>query len=142
MQERDAYLSASNAQIGEVLGSIRGLIAAIEARNEQSLRMHALLREDLSTLRTDQRDLEEKLDCVVCVVQHELERLQSGAAIQARSMEGVIAALDELRQPVAEIAALRSRVAGAIVCLGIVGSTVLWLAEPVYRWVVESYLKH
>jgi hypothetical protein len=43
---------------------------------------------------------------------------------------------------VAEIVALRSRVAGVVLGLGVLGSVAMWLAEPLYRWIVEQhYLK-
>jgi hypothetical protein len=50
--------------------------------------------------------------------------------------------VDELRRPVAEIVALRSRAAGIVVGVGVLGSGALWLAEPIYRWFVEhNYLR-
>jgi hypothetical protein len=50
--------------------------------------------------------------------------------------------VQNLRQPVADMMALRSRVAGLILGLGVLGSAAIWLAEPFYRWVVEQhYLK-
>jgi len=49
----------------------------------------------------------------------------------------------ELRKPVADIMTLRSRAAGLVVGIGIIGSAVLWMIEPFYRWFVEHQLiKH
>lgn len=96
----------------------------------------------LDDVRQKQRDLDEKLDCVICVMQHDLEQLRAGAAESARSIEELLGMVRELRGPVTEIVALRARAAGLILGMGILGSAVLWLAEPFYRFVVEhQYLK-
>jgi hypothetical protein len=129
-------------QMGEMLTSLRALGAMIEMRDEQSSKLQDLVRADLSTLRQDQRDLEEKLDCVTCVMQHDMLGLRTDVADGARSINDLVRAVQELRSPVAEIVALRSRAAGVILGIGVFGSAVLWLAEPLYRWIVEhNYLK-
>jgi hypothetical protein len=64
------------------------------------------------------------------------------AAAGSRSVDELTCAVQNLRQPVADMMALRSRVAGLILGLGVLGSAAIWLAEPFYRWVVEQhYLK-
>ena len=93
---------------------------------------------DVLTVRRDQRDLEEKLDCVICVMQHDLESLRTGALTNAHSVNELLRVVQELRRPVTEIVALRSRVAGLVLGLGLVGSIATWLAEPLYRWMVEQ----
>jgi uncharacterized protein YigA (DUF484 family) len=129
-------------QMGEVLQSLRALGETIEIRHSQTERLHDLIRADMATLRQDQRDLEEKLDCAICVMQHDLERLRTGASANERSVDELLRVVQELRGPVADIIALRSRVAGLVLGLGVLGSVAMWLAEPLYRWVVEQhYLK-
>jgi hypothetical protein len=129
-------------QMGEVLQSLRALGETIEIRHSQTERLHDLIRTDMSTLRQDQRDIEEKLDCAICVMQHDLERLRSGAMANERSVDELLRVVQELRGPVADIIALRSRVAGLVLGLGVLGSVAMWLAEPLYRWIVEQhYLK-
>jgi uncharacterized protein YigA (DUF484 family) len=129
-------------QMGEVLQSLRALGETIEIRHSQTERLHDLIRNDMATLRQDQRDLEEKLDCAICVMQHDLERLRTGASANERSVDELLRVVQELRGPVADIIALRSRVAGLVLGLGVLGSVAMWLAEPLYRWVVEQhYLK-
>ncbi len=129
-------------QMGEVVQSLRALGETIEIRHSQTERLHDLIRADMATLRQDQRDLEEKLDCAICVMQHDLERLRTGAAANERSVDELLRVVQELRGPVADIIALRSRVAGLVLGLGVLGSVAMWLAEPLYRWVVEQhYLK-
>jgi hypothetical protein len=87
--------------------------------------------------------LDEKLECVICVVQNDLESLRSQSASSARSVDALTAAVQDLKKPVSEIVALRARVGGLLVGLGILGSALAWLAEPIYRWSVEQhYLKH
>lgn len=98
--------------------------------------------DEFARLEQDQRDLAEKLDCVIAVMQHDLEQLRTGAADSARSIDELLGMVRELRAPVAEIVALRARAAGLILGMGILGSAVLWLAEPFYRWIVEhQFLK-
>ena len=126
-------------QMGEMLSNLRSLADMIAVRDEQSVRLNDLVRHDLSTLKQDQRDLEDKLNCVVCVMQNDMQMLKVGAADGARSVDELVKAVQELRSPVAEIVALRSRAAGLIFGLGIFGSAVLWLAEPVYRWFVDQH---
>ncbi len=129
-------------QMGEVVQSLRALGETIEIRHSQTERLHDLIRADMATLRQDQRDLEEKLDCAICVMQHDLERLRTGATANERSVEELLRVVQELRGPVADIIALRSRVAGLVLGLGVLGSVAMWLAEPLYRWIVEQhYLK-
>jgi hypothetical protein len=125
-------------QMGAVLQGLSALSNTIEIRYTQAEKLQDLLRNDVLTLRQDQRDLEEKLDCVICVMQHDLESLRTGASSNARSVTELLRVVQELRKPVAEIVALRSRVAGLVLGIGLFGSIATWLAEPLYRWVVEQ----
>ena len=125
-------------QMGEVLTGLRALADTIEIRHTQSEKLHDLIRSDMATLRQDQRDLDDKLDCVICVMQHDLESLRNGATSNARSVDELLCAMQELRAPVSEIVAMRSRVAGLVLGLGVLGSVAVWLAEPLYRWAVEQ----
>jgi hypothetical protein len=128
--------------MGEVLSSLRALGDVIELRDAQAAKLQDLVRADLAVVRQDQRDLEEKLDCVVCVMQNDLHALRSDAAVTGRSIDELVLAVQELRAPVAAIVALRSRAAGVILGLGVFGSAMLWLAEPVYRWILDhAYLR-
>lgn len=127
-------------QMGEVLSGLRAMRETMEIRQVQAEQLHDLLRADMATLRRDQRELEEKLECVICVMQHDLEALRSGAAETARSIFDLVAAVQSLRRPIADILALRSRMAGLVFGVGVVGSAALWAAEPIYRWFVESVL--
>jgi hypothetical protein len=126
-------------QLGAVMQGLRALAETIELRHDQSALLHDLVRADLATLRRDHKYLEEKLDCVICVMQHDLEQFKCGAITSARSVDALTLAVQELRRPVADIVALRSRIGGLILGLGVVGSAVIWLAEPLYRWLVESH---
>jgi len=138
----DPDLNQIHHQMGEVVRGIRALAETIELRHDQAAVLHDLVRSDLAILRQDQRDLEEKLDCVIAVMQHDQEGFRFGATASARSVDALTLAVQELKGPVAEIVALRSRVAGLILGFGIIGSAVIWLAEPVYRWAVDQhYLK-
>jgi hypothetical protein len=129
-------------QVGEVLQGLRALAETIEIRHAQAEKLHDLMRSDMQTLRQDQRDVDEKLDCVICVMQHDLESLRNGASANARSVDELLRVVQELRAPVSEIVALRSRFAGLVLGLGVLGSVAMWLAEPLYRWIVEQhYLK-
>ena len=126
-------------QMGEVLQGLRALAETIEIRHTQSERLYDLMRADMVTLRQDQRDVDEKLDCVICVMQHDLESLRNGAAATTRSVDELLRVVQELRAPVSEIVALRSRVAGLVLGLGVLGSVAVWLAEPLYRWIIEQH---
>ena len=125
-------------QMGEVLTGIRGLHSTIDIRQAQAEQLHELVRADLATLRRDQRELEEKFECIVSIVQHEMETLRSGAAEHARSIGEMIRAIEALRRPVADILGLKSRVAGLVFGAGLIGSAALWLAEPIYGWIVST----
>lgn len=130
-------------QMGEVLTGVRALHDTMAIRQAQAEQLHDLLRADLTTLRHDQRDLEEKFECVVSIVQHEMEALRSGAAENARSVRTMVSAVEALQKPIDEILGYKSRVAGVLFSIGILGSAALWLAEPVYSWLVNASLtKH
>ncbi len=136
MAQNDMHLLFQ--QMGEVLTGIRGLHETIDIRQAQAEQLHDLVRADLATLRQDQRELEEKFECIVSIVQHEMETLRSDAAEHARSIGNMIVAVEELRRPIADILGLKSRVAGLVFGAGVVGSAALWLAEPVYSWLVNA----
>lgn len=125
-------------QMGEVLSGIRGLHDTIDIRQAQAEQLHDVVRSDLAALRRDHRDLEEKLECVISVMQRDVGMLRSGVSENARGIRDLVGAVQALRRPVAEIVALKARFAGLLLGAGVVGSGVLWLAEPVYRWVVEA----
>ncbi len=135
----DPGLNQIHHQMGEVVQGLRALAETIKLRHDEAAVLHDLVRSDLAILRLDQHDLEEKLDCVICVMQHDLERFRIGAIGSARSVDALTLAVQELRRPVAEIVALRSRLAGLILGLGIIGSAVVWLAEPIYRWAIDQH---
>jgi hypothetical protein len=126
-------------QMGEVLSGIESLRDTIRLRQSQADQLHEILRSDLASLRGDQGDLEEKLECVICVMQHDLEALRADTRENARALDHLVLAVQALRRPIADIAALRSRVAGVVFAIGVVGSMAIWLAEPVYRWAVEDH---
>jgi hypothetical protein len=126
-------------QLAELVRGLRTLATTAELRHDQAAGLHDLIRYDLATLRGDHKDLEEKLDCVILVVQHDLEEFRIGAIAGARAVNALTSAVQELKGPVAEIVAIRSRVAGLILGFGIIGSALVWLAEPIYRWVVELH---
>jgi hypothetical protein len=127
-------------QMGEVLSGIKTLHETIEIRQAQTEQLHEMVRAELMVLRRDQRELEEKLDCVIFVMQHDVTALRSGASENTRSIGNLVAAVEALRRPISDIVALKSRVAGLIFGIGVVGSAALWLAEPFYRWLVDSKL--
>ena len=130
-------------QMGEVLSSIRGLRDMIDIRQAQAEQLHDLVRSDLATLRRDQRDIEEKLDCMMCIAQHDIDLLRSLSNENGRSIEALVDEVQLVRRPIAEILALKSRAAGLLFAAGVLGSGALWLAEPVYRWFVEfSFQRH
>jgi hypothetical protein len=123
-------------QLGEVLIGLKSIADSFETRQNQADRLCDLLRTDVATLRRDQRDMDEKLDCVICVMQHDLERLRADAAHSTAAIGDLLSAVQTLSGPVSDIVALRSRAAGLLVGIGVLGSALLWLAEPVYRWFV------
>ena len=128
-------------QMGEVLSGIRGLHDTIEIRQAQAEQLHDLIRADLATLRRDQRDVEEKLDCATYIAQHDIEVLRSLSYDNGRAIESLIAEVQAVRRPIVEILALKSKVAGLVFAAGVLGSGALWLAEPVYRWLVDATLQ-
>jgi len=126
-------------QMGEVLSGVESLRDTIRLRQSQADQLHEILRSDLASLRKDQGDLEEKLECVICIMQHDLDALRTDTRENARALDHLVDAVHALRRPIADIAALRSRVAGVVFGMGVIGSIAIWLAEPVYRWVVEDH---
>ena len=127
-------------QMGEVLTGIRGLHDTIDLRQAQAHQLHDLLRSDIANLRQDQRALEEKFECIVYILQGEMEAVRTSTADNARSLQDVMGAVHALRHPVAEILSLKSRLAWLLFGAGMVGSAVLWLAVPVYGWLVNATL--
>ena len=125
-------------QMGEVLSGIKTLHETIELRQAQTEQMQEMVRAELMVLRQDQRELEEKIECVAFVMQHDITALRSGTSENTRSIGEMVTAVNALRRPISDIVALKSRVAGLLVGMSIVGSALLWLAEPVYRWLLDS----
>ena len=127
-------------QMGEVVRGLRALAETIDLRDNQVRQLHDIVRADIATLRQDQHDLDEKLDCAICVAQHDLESLKLSAADDRRSVEELVKALQAIRSPVAEMMLLRSRIGGLFIGLAMLGSALLWLAAPFYRWLVDHNL--
>jgi hypothetical protein len=127
-------------QMGEVIRGLRSLAETIEIRHSQTEKLYELMRSDVAILRQDQRDADEKLDCVICVMQNDIERLRSSSTQNADAIDKIARTVRGLSQPISEIIALRSRAAGLILAFGVIGSAVVWLIDPVYRWFVESKL--
>jgi hypothetical protein len=126
-------------QLGEVVRGLAALGDTIELRHVQAEKIYDLLRADVANLRQDQRDIDEKIDCVIAVMQRDLELLRTDASHSGISIRDLVKAVEMLSKPVSEIIAFKSRVAGIIIRLGVVGSALMWLAEPLYRWFVDSH---
>ncbi len=130
-------------QMGEVLTGVRALRDTIDLRQAQAEQLHDIVRGDIASLKHDQRDLEEKFECIVFIVQHEMEALRASATANARLSDDMVGAIEALRRPVAEILSLKARAAGLVFGAGLIGSAALWLAEPVYGWIVNAtFTKH
>jgi hypothetical protein len=125
-------------QMGEVLSGIKALHETIEIRQAQTEQLQEMVRAELMVLRKDQRELDEKLECVVFVMQHDVSAVRSGTSDNTKSIGDLVVAVNALRRPISDIVALRSRVAGLIVGIGFVGSIMIWLAEPIYRWLIDT----
>ena len=124
-------------QMGDVISSIRGLRDTIDIRQAQAEQLHDLVRSDIATLRRDQRDVEEKLDCLVCIAQHDIDVLRLLSGDNSRSIAALISEVQSVRRPIVDLLALKSRAAGLLFAAGVAGSGALWLAEPIYRWFVD-----
>jgi hypothetical protein len=138
MAERELDLMFQ--QMSELLASVRNLHETIELRQAQTEQLQDLVRSELTILRRDQRELEDKMDCMVFVIQHDVSSLRCGTVENTRSIDDLVTAIEGLRKPITDIVLLKSRIAGLIFGLGLVGSVVLWLAEPIYRWFVDAKL--
>ena len=125
-------------QMGEVLTGIKTLHETMEIRQAQTEQLQEMVRADLMILRNDQRELDEKIECVVFVMQHDITALRSGTNENTKSIGDLVVAVDALRRPISDIVALKSRFAGLVVGLGFVGSVLIWLAEPIYRWLIDN----
>ena len=125
-------------QMGEVLTSIKTLHETMIIRQEQTEKLHEMVRAELAVLRQDQRELDEKIECVVFVMQHDITAVRSGTSENTRSIDELVNAVNALRRPIADIVALKSRAAGLVLGIGFVGSMVIWLAEPIYRWIIDT----
>lgn len=129
-------------RMDEVLNGIRGIHDVIDIRQAQAEQLYEILRSDLSILSRDQHDLEGKLDCMAFVAQHDIEKIRSSNTDHARSIQVLVSTVDALKQPIDELVALKSRVAGILFAVGLFGSGALWLAEPVYRWFINTKLEN
>ena len=125
-------------QMGEVLSGIKALHETIEIRQAQTDQLQEMVRAEIVVLRRDQNELDEKLECVVFVMQHDVSAVRSGTSDNTKSIGDLVVAVNALRRPISDIVALKSRVAGLIVGVGFVGSIMIWLAEPIYRWLIDT----
>jgi hypothetical protein len=128
------------ALIQEVLTAVRRVHETMEVRQAQAEQMQESLRSELRILRQDQRELEQRLHCVAFEMQHDVTALHCDNTDNRVSIDTLVTAVESLRRPITEIVLLKSRIAGLVIGLGFIGSAVLWLAEPVYRWIVENKL--
>ena len=133
-------LSMLSQQLMEIGHSVRILAEVAELRHNQAEKLNELVRGDLTLLRSEQRDLEDQLYADIRIIRSELEGLRAQTVSSASAVESLIASVGELRRPVTEMLTLRSRLAGIIIGVGFVGSAVIGLAEPIYRWVIEHHM--
>ena len=140
MPELSAHFEA---QITELLQQLSALAQSFDAQNNHIAHVFDIVVGDIGRLRQEQVEREEKLDCVIYVMHADLEELRTRSGVSARSIEVLVESVNELKKPVSDIIALRSRGAGVLLGIGIVGSAILWLVEPFYQWYIEqNYTKH
>jgi hypothetical protein len=125
-------------QMGEVLSGIRTLHDTMEIRQSQTDQLQEMVRSELMVLRRDQRELDEKIECVVFVMHHDIAALRSETSDNTRSIGELVAAVNALQRPISDIVALKTRVAGLVAGISFVGSIMIWLAEPIYRWLIDN----
>ena len=128
-------------QLGQVLSGIRGLHDTINIRQAQAEQLHDLVRSDLATLRHDHRQLEEKFACVLLIAQRDMEVLRANSRENSSAISTLIASIETLRKPMSQLAALKSKAAGLLFGAWVVGSCALWLAEPIYRGLVDLFFQ-
>lgn len=129
-------------QIGEVLSGLRGLHDKVDMRHAQAEKQADLVQAEIRTVKHDQRDLEQKFDGVVYLMKQDVDALKATTVAGSRAIEELTAAVETLRQPVAEIMTLRSRAMGIVFALGAVGSVVLYFLGPFYHWALDHLLPH
>ena len=125
-------------QMGEVLSEVRGLHGIIDLRQAQADQLYDLVRSDLTVLRHEHRRLEEKFDRLIWLAHQDIETLRLRSASGDRCVQDLATSVDALQRPIDDIAALKARVAGLLFATGVFGSAALWLAEPLYRWLIEN----
>ena len=128
-------------QMGEVLSGVRGIYSTIDLRQAQAEQLYDLVRTDLTILRHDQRELEAKLDRMSWIAEHDIENVRLRTVDGDRSIRELVVSVDALKRPIADMTALKARAGGLLVAVSMIGSAVLWLAEPLYRWIIETGLQ-
>ena len=128
-------------QMGEALSGIRGLYNAADIRQAQTEQLYDLVRSDLTSLRYDQRVLEDKFERMSCLARHDIESLRISNLKGSRSIQDLVASVNALKRPIAEMVTLKSRATGVLFIVGVIANCAFWLAEPLYRWLIETVLQ-
>ena len=113
-------------QIGELVASVRALHEKIDLRHAAEEKQSELLRAELHAVTSDVRALETKHDGAVTSLAGDVARLRE-------AQRDVRESLQSLREPVAEMAALRGKAVGAALVLGPLGAVVLYAMPLIWR---------
>ena len=129
-------------QMGEALSGVRALYSTADIRQAQAEQLYDLVRLDLTSLRNDQRALEEKLERLSWLAQHEIENLKTGNLKSDRLIQDLVTSINALKRPISELITFKARATGLLFAAGLIGNAALWLVEPLYRWLIETVFSH
>jgi len=112
--------------IGELLASVRALQEKIDFRHNAAEKMREAMHAELQELASDVRELQAKHDAAVLTLTADVAAIRSAQEDVKRNVE-------ELREPVAQLVALRAKAGGALVVLGALGSIAAYFVPSLWR---------
>ena len=116
-------------QLGAIFAQLEGITGMMRERSAQADRQSDELKSEMRTLKHDQRGVEQKVE----IVKWKQEQLESRVRLVSDS-------LAEIKEPVANLMQLRTRVGGMIIVITALGGLV-WLAcETIGRWALDHWV--
>jgi methyl-accepting chemotaxis protein len=120
-------------QIGEILGTVKGLADQLKEVKEDGVRREDRLTSEIRTIKHEQRQADQVITSKMELLTAQFRELDSKARIISEELTRVkrsVEELEKLREPVQKLQALRERVVAYGLVVTTIGGVIWWFVSP------------